>query len=474
MRSGSLALFVAGALTGAAAFAADYSPNVGPSAPKKLLWGDTHVHSGWSADAGAFGNRLGPEAAVRFARGEEVTSSTGQKARLDRPLDWVVIADHAEGLGLIQELAAKSPLMMGDPTTRRWSELIAKGGKDGATAALEMIDAQSNGTLPKAVTGGETLAVMWQRNTAIQEKYNDPGRFTTLIGYEWTSLIKGDNLHRNVIFRDGKDKADLMVPFTSWDSTNPEDLWKWLQTWEEKTGSKVLAIPHNGNLSNGRMFALGDLLGNPMTRAYAEARQRWEPLYEASQIKGDSEAHPLMSPNDEFARFERWDTANLNGDPKKREQIPQEYAREALKNGLKLDGQLGANPFKFGMIGSSDSHTSLTTTEESNFFGKHVAEEPKADRATKRSKHLSGWEYSASGLADATGPSRFCGGQPALHQCRPRVSRDAARRRATRARFYIRWRRGTTNRRDLPLPCPQRQPDPGAPGASAAVSISSL
>ena len=161
----------------------------------------------------------------------------------------------------------------------------------------------------------------------------------------------------------------------------------------------MLAIPHNGNLSNGRMFALGDLLGNPMTRTYAEARQRWEPLYEATQIKGDSEAHPLMSPNDEFANFERWDKANLNGDPKKREQIPQEYAREALKNGLKLEGQLGANPFKFGMIGSSDSHTSLTTTEESNFFGKHVADEPKAGRATKRTKHVSGWEYSASGRA---------------------------------------------------------------------------
>lgn len=382
------------------AASAVYSPNVkvGQGAPKKLLWGDTHQHSGWSGDAGAFGAKLSPEDALRFARGEEVIASSGQAARLDRPLDFIVIADHSDGMGVIQEMRAGNPIVLNDPVGKRWTDMMKAGGKQGLQAAMEMIDAQSNNRLPDFIKNKEMGLAVWQKNTAIQEKYNEPGRFTTLIGYEWTSNYGGgDNLHRNVIFRDGKDKADAMVPYTTFDSENPEDLWKWMQAWEEKTGGKVLAIPHNGNLSNGRMFALTDLFGNPMTRAYAEARARWEPLYETSQIKGDSETHSTLSPKDEFANFERWDKANLNGVAKKPEQLQYEHARQALKNGLLMESKLGVNPFKYGLIASTDSHTGLTTPAENNFFSKHAQVEPKANRWNE-SKNLSiGWQYQASG-----------------------------------------------------------------------------
>ena len=179
---------------------------------------------------------------------------------------------------------------------------------------------------------------VWEKNTAIMEKYNEPGRFTAFIGYEWTSNAGGgDNLHRNVIYRDGKDKADQVLPMTTFDSENPEDLWKWMAAWEAKTGGSLLAIPHNGNLSNGKMFALETFLGNPLTREWAETRARWEPMYEITQIKGDGETHPSLSPTDEFANFEKWDQANLAGVPKKPGMIEREYARRALEEGLKLE-----------------------------------------------------------------------------------------------------------------------------------------
>lgn len=387
----------------AAAQAADYSPNVGANAPKRLLWGDTHVHSGWSGDAGAAGARLSPEDAVRFARGETVKSNTGQMVRLDRPLDWVVIADHSDGMGVFQEMLAGNPVVLNDPIGKRWVEMIRKGGMEGVAAQVEMVTAQSTRKLPDFVKDKALAQSVWQRNTAIQEKYNEPGRFTTLIGYEWTSNYGGgDNLHRNVIYRDGKDKADQMVPMTTFDSEDPEDLWKWLGEYETKTGGQVLAIPHNSNLSNGRMFALATLMGNPLTRQYAEARARWEPVVEVTQMKGDSETHPSLSPQDEFADFERkgWENINLDGKPLTPEKRATSYVRKALRDGLALEAQLGANPFKFGLIGSSDTHTGLATADENNFFSKFAAYEPKPDRAfTDNKKGTLGWHMSASGRA---------------------------------------------------------------------------
>jgi hypothetical protein len=354
-----------------------YSPYAGRDYPRRVLWGDTHLHTANSLDAAAFGNTLGPEPAYRFARGEEVVSSSGQAARLSRPLDFLVVADHAEGLGSAGEIRKGNPNLMADPTLRRWHDLMAAGGDSAAQAAIELIRSVGTGTVPPAMMNKHLARSVWTNYTSIAEHYNDPGRFTALIGYEWTSNNSGNNLHRVVIFRDGKEKADQIVPFSAFDSEDPAMLWKFLDAYTEKTGGDVLAIPHNGNLSNGRMFALVDFDGRGLTRAYAETRARLEPVYEVTQIKGDGEAHPFMSPNDEFAGFELWDKGNLDlTELKKPEMLQYEYARSGLKLGLRLEQELGVNPFKFGMIGSTDSHTSLATADQDNFFGKHAGAEP--------------------------------------------------------------------------------------------------
>jgi hypothetical protein len=245
---------------------------------------------------------------------------------------------------------------------------------------------------------------VWQQYTAMAEKYNEPGRFTAMIGYEWTSNAGGgDNLHRNVIYRDGKDKADQALPMTTFVSENPEELWKWMDGWEKKTGGKLLAIPHNGNLSNGRMFELQTFEGKPITRDWAEQRARWEPLFEAIQFKGQSEAHPSLSPNDEFtAGYELWDRGNLNLVPKDPGMIQYEYLREALKNGLTIEQQLGANPFKYGMAAGTDTHNALVAAEEDNFFSKFSGGEPRADRWDEDAmkfgdRVVKGWEVTAAG-----------------------------------------------------------------------------
>jgi hypothetical protein len=382
-----------------------YSLYAGRNFPTRVFWGDSHVHTGWSVDAGAFGCNLGPEEAVRFARGEEILSAHGESVKLSRPLDWIVVSDHSDGAGVIQELINQNPEMMADPTLKRWSDMIRAGGEEGVKASLELISAQANDKIPPQVKDPRLAKSVWQRNTAIMEKYNDPGRFTALIGYEWTSNAGGgNNLHRNVIYRGGKAEADRMIPMTTFDSENPEDLWKWMQTYEDKTGGYLLAIPHNGNLSNGRMFAVETLEGKPLTRNWAETRAKWEPLYEATQIKGDSEAHPFLSPDDEFADYETWDKGNLILRPKTKDMLQYEYARQGLKIGLKLEKELGVNPFKFGMIGSTDTHTGLATAEEENFFGKHSGVEPSAHRWEDvvlkwENTKIMGWEMAASGYA---------------------------------------------------------------------------
>jgi hypothetical protein len=355
-----------------------YSPYPEQTFPNRVYFGDTHLHTSYSWDAGMIGNTLGPDEAYRFARGETVTSSTGLKARLSRPLDFLVIADHAEGLGVSPMLAASDQIVLSDPLGRKLSEFVKANDPGGAYDGWRAATREGNNSL---VNNRTMIDTAWQRLTASAEKYNEPGRFTALIGYEWTSIPKGNNLHRNVIFRDGKDKADQVGPFSAEDSSDPEDLWKWMAAYEQKTGGKLLAIPHNGNLSNGWMFDDVTLTTKkPLDRDYAERRMRWEPLYEVTQMKGDGEAHPSLSTRDEFADFETWDKGSLgSGEAKTPAMLPREYAREAFKRGLAYEAKLGVNPFKFGIVGSTDSHTSLATTEESNFFGKIVALEPSAD-----------------------------------------------------------------------------------------------
>ncbi len=368
-----------------------------------VYWGDTHLHTDLSMDAGAFGNRIGMDEAYRFARGEEVTATSGIKAKLSRPLDFLVIADHSDGMGFYNSIVTGGDFAMEHEEGRRWKKMIEEG--DGATAAFELIGMFSQGTLPYNTNDAEFMTPVWESVVDAAEKYNDPGKFTAFIGYEWTSLIKGNNLHRVVIYRDAADRTRDFLPYTLADSPDPEDLWKYLTRYEEETGGKVLAIAHNGNLSNGMMFAETTIAGNPYDEAYVKERIRWEPLYEITQIKGDGEAHPFLSPNDEFANFENWDKGNLDlSEVKSNDMLENEYGRSALKMGLKFQKNIGTNPYKFGLIGSTDSHTSLATADDNQYFGKASNMEPSATRAAhpfieSELGIVMGWETIASGYA---------------------------------------------------------------------------
>ena len=307
------------ALKGAFPAQKSYSPYAGRSYPTRVLWGDTHLHTGYSMDAGAFGARLGPEDAYRFARGEEVTASTGPRVRLSRPLDFLVVADHSDNMGFFPKLFAGDPAMLADPTGKRWYDMVQAGGEQGVKAALEVIDSFSKNTFPKALAslpGSDAYRSAWDTTIKAAEKYNEPGRFTAFIGFEWTSNTGGNNLHRVVVYRDDASRGGQLEPYTTLKplgSDNPRDLWKWMAGYEGKTGGRLLAIAHNGNLSNGIMFPLVEsFTGKPVDREYVETRAKWEPLYEVTQIKGDGEAHPFLSPNDEFADYETWDKFNLN------------------------------------------------------------------------------------------------------------------------------------------------------------------
>jgi len=357
----------------------NYSPYIKQDFPNQVFFGDTHLHTAYSTDAGMVGCILNPEDAYRFARGEMVTSSTGVPAQLRRPLDFLVVSDHSENLGLAPAIAESNPELLKNEWGKMEHDLV-KSGLEGGIKAYENWMATTAKQEDPLEEMTELKKTMWERVTEAAERYNAPGLFTAFIGFEWTSMPNGNNLHRNVIFRDGKDKADTIVPFSQYDSFDAEDLWKWMADYERDTGGKLLAIPHNGNLSNGLMFDDVTFTSKkPLDRDYAERRQKWEPLYEITQMKGDGETHPLLSTNDEFADFETWDKASFGPEPKTRDMLPREYAREAFKRGLAYEEKLGVNPFKFGVVGSTDSHTALSTSEEDNYFGKVTLLEPSAD-----------------------------------------------------------------------------------------------
>ena len=379
-----------------------------PEFPREAYWGDTHVHTGWSADAGMDGAITTPEDAYRFALGETVKSNTGMDAKLERPFDWFLVSDHSDGMGTINEIVAGNEEMMQDETLRRWGEALASGDEERAAAAKsELIIMQSEERLPPAVMDPKWMASAWEKTIEAAEKFYEPGEFTTFIAYEWTvNAGGGDNLHRNVIYRDGADRAGTRLPLTTFETQDPEDLWAWMASYEEETGGRLLAIPHNGNLSNGRMFEEQRFDGSPMTADWAEQRNRYERLYEVTQIKGQSESHPYLSPNDEFASWDLWDRGNLilNPKPDGEDDYQYEYWREALKSGLRLENELGTNPFQYGANAATDTHTGLSTAEENNFFGKFKTLEPSnPDRwnfplIEGPTDSYWGWEQAASGV----------------------------------------------------------------------------
>jgi Protein of unknown function (DUF3604) len=378
----------------------------------KLLWGDTHLHTANSVDAFGYGAKLGPEEALRFARGDEVSSTWGIKAKLARPLDFLVIADHSGALGATKALKEGPRLLIKDPTMRRWHDMMNKDFEGQQQATAELIHAVGEGKLAGLIPPEEqkkrTMGI-WANHNSIVERYNEPGKFTAFVGFEYTLMPRGDNMHRVVIFRDGKSRTDQVRPYdpTTEGTEDIDKLWDYMDVYEKKTGGKALAIPHNSNVSNGMMFEMVGPGGGPMSADYARRRAAREPLVEATQIKGDSEAHPFLSPNDEFASFgdAGWDLGNLTMQFKTTpDMLGGNYVREALKRGLAIEAKTGVNPYKFGLIGSTDSHTGLATADEDNFFGKHAAVEPGAKRAAEPqnlgpNEGRFGWHYLAGGYA---------------------------------------------------------------------------
>ena len=389
-----------------------YSPYAKRTFPERPLWGDNHLHTSLSFDAGAFGNRVGLRDTYRLARGHEITTSTGQSIRLSRPLDWLAITDHSDGMGFTSDVLAGLPSVTKFEQGARWFKGFNAGGQEAVASTIDMITAFSQGKMNPEMfanysPGSRRYATIWDKVISTAEEFNDPGRFTAFIGFEWTSLVKGANLHRNVIFRDGADRTRQVVPYTTQapiGSTDPLDLYKYLEKYEAKTNGAAMTFAHNGNLSNGIMFPIdAQYTGRRLDKFYVEQRAKWERMYEVTQIKGDGEAHPILSPDDEFADYGTWDAGNLDlTEAKKDSMLAGEYAREALKRGLVLEKRLGTNPYKFGMAGATDSHTSLPTAQDDNFFGKHTGYEPSPKRLTHtfvKTQHgeIFSWQQVASG-----------------------------------------------------------------------------
>ncbi len=392
-----------------------YPPYAKRDFPNSLLWGDSHLHTGISFDAGAGGCILLPADAYRFARGDEVVSSTGTPIKLSRPLDWLAVTDHTDNMDFASDLVAGKAEILAHPKAKEWYDRMQGGPQDKIKVAYELIDLFVKQKFPEELYYGADKPAYkstWERILKAAEDYNDPGTFTAIIGYEWTSLPNtGNNMHRNVLYRDGGEEATQMVPYTTTQplgSQDPMDLWRWMARYEEKTGGEVLALAHNGNMSNGIMFPVdAQYTGRKLDELYVQERIKREPLYEITQMKGDGEAHPYLSPEDEFADYGTWDIGNINPGAfvtvKEDYMLAGEYAREALKNGLLLEERLGTNPYKMGFMGATDSHTGLATAQEDNFFGKHPGYEP----GPRRMEHkffestkgkIMGWGQVSSGL----------------------------------------------------------------------------
>jgi hypothetical protein len=354
--------------------AAEPSSAPAPEATRQLFWGDTHLHTNYSPDAFFFGNTTGsPDVAYRYARGLPVTHPYhGARVQIGTPLDFLVIADHAEMMGVPLGIAAGVPLVAQTENGRRIGGMIQEG--KGEEAFLEFVGRINENEAYPDLDTPEIKRSAWEAHTEVTERNNEPGRFTALIGWEWTSTPGGKNLHRVVFMPEGRDKALQFVPYNSFDSAKPEDLWSWLEATSQEVGSDFVSIPHNSNISGGLMFDEVDSEGRPITADYARKRMRWEGIAEITQIKGDSETLGLLSTNDEFAEFETFshliDADALASGAEGPPPDAGDYVRTALMRGLAIEAGTGVNPYKFGLIGSSDSHTALASAEEDEFHGK--------------------------------------------------------------------------------------------------------
>ena len=396
-----------------------YSPTVAQSYPNTVYWGDTHLHTNMSIDANGMGNKaLTPDDAYRFAQGETIKAHNGMDVQLNRPLDFLVVADHAENIGVMPRLEIADPTLLKTKTGQRWyqfmqesplktREILTADTQELLSSTIESIFNKGVdsffwagfGVKGSGFTDEDTVGYIgdknfrrsvWTEVTSNAERHNKPNQFTTLVGFEWSA---GPSLHRVVVFRDGTDKTNQILPFSAIDSKNPEDLWAYLARYNAEVGGEALAIPHNSNLSAGRMFSIHDASGRPLSTTYAKTRSRWEPLVEATQNKGDSETHPVLSVTDEFADYETW------GNPKNPENRKYDYVRSALKLGLKQHAKIGVNPFKYGMIGSTDAHTSLAAVDENNYLGNTSLLEPSKYRMISKIAYASAASLAASGYA---------------------------------------------------------------------------
>ncbi|MBW2224411.1 MAG: DUF3604 domain-containing protein [Deltaproteobacteria bacterium] len=341
--------------------------------PTQLFWGDTHLHTSYSPDAYFFGNETAdPETAYRYAQGFPVFHPYHKaKIQIGTPLDFLVVADHAEMMGVPLRLFQGDERLTKTASGKRLIKKIEAGKIQ--DVFFEFIDGISKNQPFDDLNGQDVRRTVWDDMVAITERHNAPGLFTSFIGWEWTSTPKGKNLHRVVFIPQGGDVASKFIPYSSFDSDRPEDLWAWLEETSSRTGATFTAIPHNSNISGGLMFNDVDSEGRPITAEYARTRMKWEPVIEVTQIKGDSETDPILSPTDEFADFAPFkhmiDSESLKSGAEP-QPAPGDFARAALGRGLQIEAKVGANPYKFGMIGSTDSHTGMASAEENNFHGK--------------------------------------------------------------------------------------------------------
>ncbi len=337
-----------------------------------LLWGDTHLHTKYSGDAYALRNwSVTPDDAYRFAKGEPVAHAFSKaRMQLKTPLDFLVVTDHAEYMGVMQLVENNSEAL----AKTEIGKILFKNRDDGDLRKSFVLLASSlnNDKPEKGLLTKEIRQPIWDIITSAADRHNDPGAFTALIGWEWSSLPQGANLHRIIFTPDNAASAQQYLPFSSLSDNRPEGLWNWLDKMSKTNNARFVAIPHNSNISLGRMFSDVKSDGTPIDAAYAQMRMKWEPVVEMVQVKGTSETHPSLSPEDPFAGFELYEkvmdfTRKIEGGSG----VRGNYARDSLRRGLEIEQTAGENPYKFGMIGSTDSHTGLATAEEDNFGGKY-------------------------------------------------------------------------------------------------------